>query len=181
MLRILLIFVAAAVGVVGGPATSVQAQVYTAPGATVLGQVSMPPYSYSYAQPGLYPYGYAYPFGPWYVFPSVPPPSRYISPPFSYQANPYAPFPNSFSYEVPPYTYTPNSFTYDLRAYGYPWGIYPSPSYPYGYYWYYYNLGPRYRRGVYRQMSLREYTARQLHGPTRVRDIVPGVPELSVR
>jgi hypothetical protein len=132
---------------------------------------------------------------------SVPPPLRSIAPSFSYNGNPYNPFPRSFSYEVPPNAYAPNSYTYDLRAYGYG---YPPPaygppaysppaysysypySYPYGYsygYPYSYPYGysypvPRYQRGAYRQLSLRQYIDRQAHGPVRVRDIVRNMPEL---
>ena len=164
---------------------------------------------------------------------SVVPPLRSIAPSFSYNGNPYAPFPRSFSYEVAPNAYAPNSYTYDLRAYGYG---YPPPAYgppaysppassygypydnsydypnsnsygypynypynypysnsygyPYGYsygYPYGYSYGypygysypvPRYQRGTYRQLSLRQYIDRQLHGPVRVRDYVQGMPEL---
>lgn len=140
---------------------------------------------------------------------SVPPPLRSIAPSFSYNGNPYAPFPRSFSYEVPPNAYAPNSYTYDLRAYGYGYpppaygppaygaseyepsaygpsaympSVYSSPAYPYGYsYGYPYGYSyraPRYQRGIYRQLSLRQYIDRQLHGPVRVRDFVQGMPEL---
>jgi len=160
-------------------AASAKAQLYAGPGSTVLGQTWSPSYGYpySYATPGPYSYyWYAYPPGPWYVFPSVPPPSRYVAPSLSYNANPYAQFPNSFSYEVPPNAYAPGSYTYDLRAYGYG---YPPPYYPYTYSYYpgyrpYYPVRPLYGRGAYRSMTLREYIARQLHGPVRVRDVVPG-------
>jgi hypothetical protein len=134
---------------------------------------------------------------------SVPPPLRSIAPSFSYNGNPYSPFPRSFSYEVPPNAYAPNSYTYDLRAYGYGYpppaygppaygssadmpSVYSPPAYPYGYssgYPYGYPYGysyraPRYQRGIYRQLSLRQYIDRQLHGPVRVRDFVQGMPEL---
>ena len=125
---------------------------------------------------------------------SVPPPLRSIAPSFSYNGNPYMPFPRSFSYEVPPNAYAPNSYTYDLRAYGYgyPPPAYGGPpayapgysppaysySYPYSYPYGYSYPVPRYRRGIYRQLSLRQYIDRQLHGPVRVRDYVQGMPEL---
>jgi hypothetical protein len=149
-------------------------------------------------------YGQGSPGSYYYNF-SVPPPLRSIAPSFSYNGNPYNPFPRSFSYEVPPNAYAPNSYTYDLRAYGYG---YPPPAYgppayspgysppayssgypysnPYGYsygypysypYGYSYPLA-RYQRGAYRQLSLRQYIDRQVHGPVRVRDIVRNMPEL---
>jgi hypothetical protein len=136
-------------------------------------------YPYPQATPGPYDYGYGGEF-------TVPPPSRSI-PGFSYNANPYAQFPNSYSYELPSDSFMPNTYTYDLRAYGYgsPPAMYPPPVYPYGYYPYpypspypYYYPGPRYRQGIFRQMTLREYINKQFHGPVRVRDIVPGIPEL---
>ena len=136
---------------------------------------------------------------------SVPPPLRSIAPSFSYNGNPYAPFPRSFSYEVAPNAYAPNSYTYDLRAYGYGYPPpaygppayapqdYSPPAYPYGYpygysygypysYPYSYPYGysypaPRYQRGTYRQLSMRQYIDRQVHGPVRVRDIVRNTPE----
>ncbi len=163
---------------------SAGAQLYVGPGVVVLDQGrALYPYSYAPAVPGSYLYGYANPFGPWYGFPSVPPPSRYLAPSFSYNANPYAQFPNSFSYEVPAYNYAPNSFTYDLRAYGYgyaPPPLYAYPVSPYYYtpYSYYVGRRPYYWRGPYHAMTLQQYNDRSLHGPTRVRDIVPGVPEL---
>jgi hypothetical protein len=164
-------------------AASARAQSSVGLGAAAFDRTWALPYSYPYTQPvsGYYPYGYAYPPDTGYAFPFVPPPSRYIAPSFSYNGNPYAQFPNSFSYDVPQNAYAPNSFTYDLRAYGYgyPPPIYYSPPvYPYGYYYPYYYPGRPYSREAYRQLSLREYIAKQLHGPVRVRDFVRGVPEL---
>jgi hypothetical protein len=79
----------------------------------------------------------------------------------------------SFSYEVPQDAYAPNTFTYDLQAYayGYPPPLY-SPHYP---------PGRQYWRMIYREMTLGQYIRKQLHGPVRVRDIVPGIPELGVQ
>jgi len=165
-------------------AASAQAQFFY--GASGMGS----PYGYPYPQivPGPDAYGYGYSPGSWYGLPVVPPPSRYLMPSFSYNANPYAQFPNTFSYEIPQNAYAPNSYTYDLRAYGYgylPPIYYVPPLYFYRYYPNYYpDLNPHYRglpgyrRGVYRQVSLQEYLVTQFHGPVRVRDIVPGVPEL---
>jgi hypothetical protein len=144
---------------------------YAGPGTAVVGQTWVP------AVPGYYSYGYVAPPGYWHVVPSVPPPLRYNPRAFSYQGNPYLPFPYSYSYEAAPYTYFPNSYTYDLRAYGYayPPALYPAPVYPYRYYYYYYHA-PRSRSGIYRPLTLREYLARQSRGPARVRDYVPGAP-----
>ena len=136
---------------------------------------------------------------------AVPPPARYFpGPGFRYNANPLAQVPNTFSYEMPPNAYMPNTYTYDLRAYGYnhpgysypygynspygfgyPYGyppaMVPVPVYPFGYFpnpYLDYYPAPQRRRGTYRPMTLREYIARELRGPTRVRDVVPGIPEL---
>jgi len=138
---------------------------------------------------GYNDYGDTYSLGPWYP---VPPPSRYIYPSYSYNPNPYASFPGAFSYEVPPFAYAPNSYNYDLRAYGYMPGFYPPPAYPFGYYYPYfypsyypyfypYHLIRQYRLMGYRPMTRQEYLIRGLHGPTRVRDVVPDVPELGGR
>jgi hypothetical protein len=166
---VVLVFLA---GLLATPAT---AELYVGPGAAVLGQARVP-YLYPYGPvgPDLYSYGYMFPYGPWHVFPSVPPPARYGTPSFSYRANPYVLPPRTFSYEVPPSAYAPDSFPYDLRAYGYG---YPPPIQPPRLYFYRYHPGPR-EGTSYRPMSLREYKVRQLGGPVRVRDIVPGVPEL---
>jgi hypothetical protein len=88
----------------------------------------------------------------------------------------------SFSYEVPQDAYAPNTFTYDLQAYayGYPPPLYSPPVYPYSYYPYY-SPGRQYWRMIYREMTLGQYIRKQLHGPVRVRDIVPGIPELGVQ
>ena len=100
---------------------------------------------------------------------------------FSYNANPYTPFPGSSSYELPQNAYAPNSYAYDLRTYGYG---YPPPAYARPVHlppWYpcgYSCPVPRYQRGIYRQLSLRQYLDKQLHGPVRVRDIVRNMPEL---
>lgn len=168
--------------------------------AVVLGFLSGMPAASAQAQGYGDYYGMGSPdsYYPSYGF-SVPPPLRSIAPSFSYNGNPYAPFPRSFSYEVAPNAYAPNSYTYDLRAYGYGYPppaygppVYPSPGYSYGYpygysygypygYSYRYPYGysypvPRYQRGIYRQLSMRQYLDRQLHGPVRVRDFVRGTP-----
>jgi len=178
MLKILFLQVVAAAFLAGVLAPAAEAQtLYAGPGTVVFGPTWTP---YSSLPLGFYPYGYAYP-PPLYIYPFVSPPSRYLTPSYSYQANPFAQFPNTFSYELPPFTYGPNLYTYDLRAYGSGPGVYPPAANPYGYYHYYFNLPtiPAYAGGVYRPMSLREYKLRQLRGPVRVRDIVPGVPQLS--
>ncbi len=150
-----------------------------------------------YGQAGIpyrYPsYGYPYsPYGPSFdeygnvylpAFPyTVPPPLRYLAPSYSYNPNPYAPFPGAASYELPFGSYAPNSYTYDLRAYGYglsyPPPPYVYPAYPVVPYSYYIGRRPYYWRGPYRAMTLQQYITQELHGPTRVRDIVPGVPGL---
>ncbi len=145
-----------------------------------------------YGQAGI-PYGYPYfPGGPSFdaygnvYFPAfpydVPPPLRSLAPLYSYNQNPYAPFPGAASYELPFYSYNPNSYTYDLRAYGlgYPPPLYAYPATPYYYtpYSYYIGRRPYYWRGPYHVMTLQQYNAKSLQGPTRVRDIVPGIPGL---
>jgi hypothetical protein len=172
-------------------AASTQAQFYGGAGIGV-------PYGYPYPQgiPGPGTYGYPYSPEGSYAFPVIPPPSTYFTPWFSYNANPYAPvpntfsyeqLPNAFSYEMPQNFYAPNTYTYDLGAYGYgyPPPIAALPFYPDGDNSIFYpdvnarHRGlPGYRRGVYREVSPQEYLFLQLHGPVRVRDIVPGVPEL---
>jgi hypothetical protein len=140
------------------------------------------------AQAQFYGMPYGYPYGPESdAYPPVPPPSAYPTPGFSYDGNPYAPFLGPFSYEMPQNAYGPTAYTYDLQAngYGYPPPIVTPPLYPNSYYPDYtpdLNLQrrglPGYWRGVYRELSLPEYLVLQLHGPVRVRDIVPGVPGL---
>lgn len=157
-------------------AASAQAQYY---GGNWYGQMGIP-YGYPYSQggPSFDAYGNVYmPGSP----DAVPPPIRYMAPSLSYNPNPYAPFPGASSYELPYYSYNPNSYTYDLRAYGY--GLVPPPyaypAIPYYYMPYSYYIGrPYHWRGPYHAMTLQQYNAQSLHGPTRVRDIVPGVPEL---
>ncbi len=145
-----------------------------------------PSYAYPYSQIGPNPYDYygaGYPSG----FPyDVPPPLRYLAPSYSYNPNPYAPFPGAASYELPFGSYNPNSYTYDLRAYGYGLG-YPPPAYaypaypvfPYSYFTpsgHYIGPLPYHWRGPYHAMTLQQYIAKQLQGPTRVRDVAPGIP-----
>lgn len=168
--------------VVGMSAATGEAQFYPNSGMGASGQSGIP--YYGYPAPTTYgdEYSYGGTYGPYYV----PPPSSFIAPSFSFNANPYAAFPRSFSYEVPQNAYAPNSYTYDLRAYGYgyPPSAYPpvyappaysAPWYPYGYYYPYYPV-PRYQRGIYRQLSMRQYVDRQIHGPVRVRDFVRSAP-----
>ncbi len=177
-----------------GLATDAKAQPYGGPGAVAYGQNWGIPYPqavpgpYNYSGPyGYYGYGgYGYVPQPWEL---IPPASRYLSPGFSYNPNPYAQVPNTLSYEIPPNIYAPNTYTYDLRAYGYgsgygyspPLYTYPAypvyPTYPVAPYYYLYTGRP-FRWGPYIAMPLRQYLAKELHGPTRVRDIVPGIPEL---
>ncbi len=167
-------------------AASAQGQYYGGPGANWYGQAGIP---YGYPFPYGYPYSVGGPsfdaYGNVYLpgYPdAVPPPIRYLAPSYSYNPNPYAPFPGAASYELPWYAYNPNSYTYDLRAYGlgYPPPPYAYPATPYYYtpYSYYIGRRPYYWRGPYRAMTLQQYNAKSLQGPTRVRDIVPGMPEL---
>ena len=111
-------------------------------------------------------------------FPYVmPPPGAYSGPGYFYGGNPYGSGPSGFPYGMPPYAYVPNPYPYGPYGYGYP-PPYPSPGYPSDYSYPNYIEQSR-QRGIYRTMTLREYIARELRGPTRVRDIVPGIPELS--
>lgn len=169
-----------------GLTTSVKAQVYGpyAPG------------SYPYGGSGSYPYG-GYGYLPqldyyYYFYPYA---SRYL-PSYSYTPSPYMPAPGAAAYGTPPYTYSPYAYNYDLTAasfadffnalpylydyyppYAYypPYSYYPPPVVPYGYH---YPVIPRRWRSPYRPLTLPEYLYRQSQGPTRVRDIVPGMPEL---
>ena len=168
-----------------GLATGAKAQFYGGPGAVAYGQNWGIPYPQTVPGPYDYSYGY-YGYGdvplPWEL---IPPPSRYLSPGFSYNPNPYAQVPNTLSYEIPSNVYAPNTYTYDLRAYGYgytpPVYAYPAypvyPTYPVVPYFRLYTGRP-FRWGPYIAMPLRQYLAKGLHGPTRVRDIVPGIFEL---
>ena len=160
-----------------------QGQFYGGPGAGWYGPAGMP-YGYPYSLPGFSfdEYGNAYLTPAPYL---APPPLRSLMPSRSYTPNPYAAFPNTFSYEPVPNLYAPNSFTYDLRAYGYgyppPAYTYPAyPTAPYGYTApsYYTGRRPRNWRGPYHAMTLGQYIEKGLQGPTRVRDIVPGIPGL---
>ncbi len=167
-----------------GLAASVEAQPYFDPGAIVPSQPWTPSYVsyYGPAAPGSYPYGdygyYGYPYfaPPDYYF--LPYASRYL-PSYSYTPSPYMQVPGAAAYGTPPYTYSPNAYTYDLYAQSYasypPYFYYPPPVFPYGYY---YPFIPRRPRSPYRPMTLQEYFYRASQGPTRVRDIVPGVPGL---
>jgi len=140
------------------------------------------PYGYPYSQgmPSFDAYGNVYVPG----YPdAVPPPIRYLTPSYSYNPNPYAPFPGAASYGLPWYSYNPNSYTYDLRAYGYgylppPWYAYPRSPYYYTPYSFPVGRRPYHWRGPYHALTLPQYLTKELHGPTRVRDIVPGIPEL---
>jgi hypothetical protein len=145
---------------------------------------------------GSYPYGYygdTYVLLPGYIFPYA---SQYL-PSYSYTPSPYMPVPGGAAYGGVPFTYSPNAYTYDLYAqslasyppvyfyppdydysqtYTYPPATYYlPPPYPYGYYR---PFIPRRWRSPYRPMTLPEYFYRASQGPTRVRDIVPGIPEL---
>jgi hypothetical protein len=164
-----------------GLTTSVEAQSYIGPGATVPGWTWTPSYVnyYGPSAPGSYPYGdygYSYLPSPEYFFPYA---SRYL-PSYSYLPNPYRQVPGAAAYGVPPFTYSPDAYTYDLYAQSYayypPYFYYPPPVFPYGYY--YYRFIPRRPRWPCRPMTPPEYLYRESQGPTRVRDIVPGVPEL---
>ncbi len=162
-----------------GLATSVKAQAYG-----------------NYGVYGSYPYGSyggTYLLLPGYVFPYA---SNYL-PSYSYTPSPYMPVPGGAAYGGVPFSYSPFAYNYDLYAqsyasyppvyfyppgydysqtYNYPPAIYYSPQqYPYGYYR---PFNPRRWRSPYRPMTLQEYFYRESQGPTRVRDIVPGVPEL---
>lgn len=169
-----------------GPAAGTQAQPYGGPGMPAYGQDGGNPYSQ--AVPGPYGYGYPYGYADTYGYDSsnlLPPPAQYFpGPGFRYNANPYATAPNTFSYEMPPNAYAPNTFTYNLRAYADapPAPAYVPPVYPFGYvepgYYPGYFYHPQRRFGIYRTLTLGQYIALELHGPTRVRDIVPGIPEL---
>ena len=168
--------VLASVLLVGMWAVSAEGQYY----GNWYGQAGIP-YGYPYFQggPSFDAYGNVY----FPAFPyDVPPPLRSLAPLYSYNPNPYAPFPGAASYELPFYSYNPNSYTYDLRTYGlgYPPPPYAYPATPYYYtpYSYYIGRRPYYWRGPYRAMTLQQYNAKSLQGPTRVRDIVPGVPGL---
>jgi hypothetical protein len=177
-------YVVASLLLVAGLTTSAEAQVYGpyAPG------------SYPYGGSGSYPYsGYGYlpQYDYYYYF--FPYASRYLQSQ-SYTPSPYRPMPGAGAYGTPPYTYSPDAYNYDLTAasfadyfsafpffYDYypPYYYYPPPAAPYGYNGYsYYPFIPRRWRSPYRPMPLPEYLYRQFHGPTRVRDIVPGIPEL---
>jgi hypothetical protein len=174
--------VAASLILAAALAMSVEAQPYGGPGAGVPGQTWTPFYAGYYGAPPSYPYGdygdygYSYLPSPGYFFPYA---SRYL-PSYSYTPNPYMQMPGAAAYGTLPFTYSPNAYTYDLysQSYGYypPTFYYPPPVFPYGYY--YYHFIPRRPRSPYRPMTLPEYIYRQSQGPTRVRDIVPGVPEL---
>jgi hypothetical protein len=188
-------YVAASLLLVAGLTTSVEAQPYFGSGA---GQ-TWTPYSGNYYGPaasGAYPYwDYGYSYVPLVDFFLNPPyASRYLHS-YSYTPSPYRPVPGGAAYGTPPFSYSPDAYTYDLNAayyadlyaqyyadlYGvqsypyYPSYYYPSPVVPYGYYS---RFLPRRWRSPYRPMPLPEYLHRQSQGPTRVRDIVPGIPEL---
>jgi hypothetical protein len=90
MLKILFLPTVWAAFLAGALTPAAQAQyVYAGPGTAVLGQTWTP---YSAVPLGFYPCGYAYE-PPLYVYAFVSPPSRYLTPSYSYQANPYASFP----------------------------------------------------------------------------------------
>jgi len=155
-------------------------------------------YGYGPAAPGSYPYGDSgysgYPYIPSIDYFFYPYASRYL-PSYSYAPSPYRQVPGGAAYGPLPFSYSPNAYTYDLNAqyyadlyaqyyadlYGaqsypyYPPYYYPAPAFPYGYYS---PFIPRRWRSPYRPMTLPEYLYRQSQGPTRVRDIVPGIPEL---
>ena len=186
-LKVLLGYVVVSLLLAVGLTTSVRAQPYYGSGAGP----TWTPYGGSYYGPstsgssyGDYGY-YAYP----YVLPDYsfyPYASRYL-PSYSYTPSPYRPVPGGAAYGTPPFTYSPDAYTYDLYApfyadlysqiypYYQPYFYYPPPAFPYGYY---YPFRPRRWRSPYRPMSLPEYLYRESQGPTRVRDIVPGIPEL---
>jgi hypothetical protein len=168
-------------------ATAAEAQYYFGPGSQFYAG------SYGPSASGAYPYGnygdYAYYGYPYYLpFPGLYTPyaSRYL-PSYSYTPSPYMQVPGGAAYGTPPFTYSPFAYNYDLFAQSYadayaqfypyylPYSNYAPPAYPYGRY---YRFIPRRPRSPYRPMTLQEYLYRQSQGPTRVRDIVPGVPEL---
>jgi len=172
---------------------SVEAQPYIGSGAAVPSGTWVPSYVsyYGPTAPGAYPYGDSGYYGSPYLPPvdyyfSYPYASRYL-PSYSYTPSPYRQVPGAAAYGTPPYTYSPDAYTYDLYAQSYadayaqfypyypPYFYYPPPAFPYGYYHYFI---PRRPRSPYRPMTLQEYLYRGSQGPTRVRDIVPGVPEL---
>ena len=148
---------------------------------------------YGPGTPGSYPYGgsgYSYPPTADYYYYVYPYASRYL-PSYSYTPSPYNPVPGAAAYGPPPFSYSPNAYTYDLYAQSYadffnalpylyyyypPYSYYPPPALPYNYS--YYPFIPRRWRSIYRPMTLPEYLYRGSQGPTRVRDIVPGIPEL---
>jgi len=129
-----------------------------------------------------------------YYYYFLPYAARYL-PSYSYTPSPYIQVPGAAAYGTPPYAYSPDAYNYDLTAqsfaeffsllpyfYDYypPYFYYPPPAVPYGSYGYNYSYPfiPRRWRSPYRPMTLPEYLYRQSQGPTRVRDIVPGIPEL---
>ncbi|MCL5280454.1 MAG: hypothetical protein M1376_11165 [Planctomycetes bacterium] len=161
----------------------VEAQPYGGPGSGFYGP----------SAPGTYPYGdygnsdyYGYPYFPFPGF-FYPYASRYL-PSYSYTPSPYMQVPGAAAYGTPPFAYSPFAYTYDLYAQSYadayaglypyypPYAYYAPPAYPYGPYHRFIPRRPRF--SPYRPMTLEEYFYRESQGPTRVRDIVPGVPEL---
>ena len=163
-------------------AASVQAQLYGGSGSGFYGPSA--PGAYPYGDYGYYGY-YGYPYLP---FPGLYPPyaSRYL-PSYSYTPSPYVQVPGGAAYGTPPFSYSPFAYNYDLYAQSYadtyaqlypyypPDFYYTPPVYPYRPY---YRFIPRRPRTPYRPMTLQEYLYRASQGPTRVRDIVPGIPEL---
>ncbi len=176
---------------VAGLATSVRAQpygTYGAYGSYPYGSygdtyVLLPGYIFPYASRYLPSYSYTpSPYMP------VPGGAAYGGVPFTYSPNAYTYdlYAQSYASYPPVYFYPPDSDysqTYNyppdysyLQTYNYPPAIYSSPpAYPYRYYR---PFNPRRWRSPYRPMSLQEYFYRGSQGPTRVRDVVPGIPEL---
>ena len=144
-----------------GLATGAKAQFYGGPGIVAYGQNYGVPYPQ--ALPGYSDYSGYYGYSGDYGYPGD----------YGYYGDMYAP--QYWGPTSSPYGYFgPGAYGYGYRPPMYAYPPYSvSPAVPYRPY-----MGRPYRVGPYIAMSLRQYLAKGFQGPTRVRDIVPGVPGL---